>query len=121
MITQRGGEIANAFSGFNVSVYGFKLGFAGLAAFEFGVAIYAIVQGYGFWKLEAWGWWLYIIADIITLILGVFFLVESTWQYVCADWCNCGHNCKFSSLMVSRYKTQAFQGEAASHRRLSAY
>jgi hypothetical protein len=71
MITQRR-ELANAFSGLSVPLYGFKLGFADLAAVEFVLAIYAIVQGYGLWKLKTWGWWLYIIADIITLVLTAF-------------------------------------------------
>jgi hypothetical protein len=50
---------------------GFNVGFLGLAIIGGLTGAYALVQGYGFWKLRAWSWWLYVASVIASLLLRV--------------------------------------------------
>ena len=57
-------------------LYGFRLSFPVYAAFFELVGIYALVQGYGFWWMKAWSWWLYVAFIVIRLLLA--FLIPQT-------------------------------------------
>jgi len=54
-------------------VFGFNVGFLGLAVLGGLTGAYALVQGYGFWKLRTWSWWLYV---AFTLFRAVIIVVD---------------------------------------------
>lgn len=72
LATRTGGPFAGTLSSFTVPIYGFRVGFGGLAALEFVSSVYGFLQGYGLWKLKTWGWWLYIISLIVAYALTAF-------------------------------------------------
>ena len=49
-------------------LFGYQVGLEGFFVFTLSTGVYSIFQGYGFWKLSAWGWWLYIIFTVIRFL-----------------------------------------------------
>jgi hypothetical protein len=62
--------ITQLFPSLSLLMFGSDLGLLGWIMLAYMVGVYCFVQGYGFWKLRTWSWWLYVAWVIYsTLIL----------------------------------------------------
>jgi hypothetical protein len=54
------------------TLYGYRIGFLGVTIFNELIGVYAIVQGYGLWKMKTWSWWLYVVYALSHIIIYVY-------------------------------------------------
>jgi uncharacterized membrane protein (DUF2068 family) len=47
---------------------GVRIDYAEALALAYAIGVFALVQGYGFWKLTTWSWWLFLVYEAIHLI-----------------------------------------------------